>query len=432
MSAGAARVGAASHAVRRRCDEGRVAGMIDAIAAISDPGDGINRIAYTPAERRAHDLVAGWLRDLGAEIRIDAVGNTIAEFAGREPALPALGSGSHLDSVPEGGRFDGIAGVVAAIEAVRVTLADGEQLRHPLRIIAFAAEEGARFGQACLGSKAAAGMIVPADTHALVDLGGTTLAQAMAALGFDPERMAEAIWNPQDWAAFVELHIEQGRVLESEGIDIGIVDVISGSTRIRMDLTGRPSHTGGTPMDLRADALAAAAEIVLFAERVANDARHRGTRATVGQLTVKPNVVTTIPGHVRLTVDVRDVDSDRQRETALEIDREANDICVRRGIGRIARVVGDISPVVLPVRLRNVTIRAARAVDLPYRVLVSGASHDAQVMNAVTPSAMIFVPSRAGISHDCAEWTSASQIAHGADVLRAALALLDTELDRSA
>ena len=142
-----------------------------------------------------------------------------------------------------------------------------------------------------------------------------------------------------------------------------------------------------------------------------------------------PNVVTTIPGHVRLTVDIRDVDSDRQRETALEIDREAAEICARRGIGRTARVVGDISPVVLPVRLRNITIRAARAAGQAYRVLVSGASHDAQVINAVTPAAMIFVPSREGISHDCAEWTSASHIADGAGVLRESIALLDAELD---
>jgi allantoate deiminase len=412
-----------------RCDEGRIAQMLDAIAAISDTGPGINRLAYTHFEREAHALVAGWMTDAGASVRVDSVGNTIGTFAGSEPALGAIGTGSHLDSVPEGGQFDGIAGVVAAIEAVRIMNAEGAHLRHPLRIIAFASEEGARFGQACLGSKAVAGLLRLADADELRDLDGVTLADAMRGVGFDPERIAEAAWEASEWSAFVELHIEQGRVLESEGIGIGIVDLISGSTRVRMNLTGRPSHTGGTPMHLRADALVAAAEIVLAAERVATDPRHHGTRATVGQLTVKPNAVTTIPGAVRLTIDVRDVDSDRQRETALAMVREAMEVCGRRAIGFDARVIGDISPVVLPARLRDVTIRAARALGEPYRVLFSGASHDAQVINEIMPAAMIFVPSRDGISHDCDEWTSSSQIAAGADVLRGTIALLDAELD---
>jgi allantoate deiminase len=414
------------------CDEGRIAGMIDAIAAISDAGDGINRLCYTPFERRAHALAASWMTELGASVTVDAAGNTIGDFPGTEPDLPALGTGSHLDSVPEGGRFDGIAGVVCAIEAIRTLYASGQRLRHPLRIIAFAGEEGARFGQACLGSKAIAGLLSNEDAENLRDLDGISLADAMRAIGFDPARIGEAVWHSADWSAFVELHIEQGRVLETEGIGIGIVDVISGSTRIRMDLVGRPSHTGGTPMDVRADALAAAAEIVLLAERVATDAQHRGTRATVGQLTVKPNAVTTIPGHVRLTVDVRDVDSDRQRSTALQIVHEANDICLRRGVGMTPQLAGDISPVVLPVGMRDLTIRAAASLGRAYRVLISGASHDAQVINEIVPAAMIFVPSRDGISHDCAEWTSSTHLVDGADVLCAAIALLDTELEPAA
>jgi allantoate deiminase len=414
------------------CDESRIVGMLDAIAAISDAGDGINRICYTPTERRAHALVARWLEELGATVTVDAAGNTIGEFPGSEPDLPALGSGSHLDSVPEGGRFDGIAGVVCALEAFRTMSVNGLRLRHPLRIVAFAGEEGARFGQACLGSKAIAGLLGSDDVERLRDLNGISLADAMRSIGFDPARIGDAVWNGADWAAFVELHIEQGRVLETEGIGIGIVDVISGSTRIRMDLVGRASHTGGTPMDVRADALAAAAEIVLLAERVATDAQHRGTRATVGQLTVKPNAVTTIPGHVRLTVDVRDVDSDRQRSTALQIVREANDICLRRGVGMTPQLAGDISPVVLPVGMRDLTIRAAASLGRAYRVLISGASHDAQVINEIVPAAMIFVPSRDGISHDCSEWTSAAHLTDGADVLCAAIALLDAELQPAA
>ena len=166
MSALSTQPGSAT-AIIRRCDESRIAGMIDAIAAISDSGEGINRIAYTATERRAHELVAAGSASSERTCASTAWGNTIAEFAGREPALAAIGTGSHLDSVPHGGRFDGIAGVVAAIEAMRTMIEDGAQLRHPFRIIAFASEEGARFGQACLGSKAVAGMIATSDAHAL-------------------------------------------------------------------------------------------------------------------------------------------------------------------------------------------------------------------------------------------------------------------------
>lgn len=415
-----------------RADSSRIAMMLETISALSEDGDGVTRLAYTSLERKAHQLVAGWLHELGMSVRTDAAGNTIAEQPGSEPGRAAIGIGSHLDSVFSGGRFDGCAGVVAAVEAVRLLAEQEARLAHPLRVVVFAAEEGARFGQACLGSRAAAGLLGESELANLVDARGVTLGEAMSSVGLDAARVSEARWSRDDWAAFVELHIEQGRVLETQGIPIGAVDLISGSTRLQAEVIGQPSHTGGTPMGLRADALTAAAEIVLLAERIATDPRHRGTRATVGQLTVHPGNITTIPGQVRFSIDVRDTDSDRQRETATEIIRRARAVCDRRGVRLAIRMIGDSSPVVLPIWLRQLIGQVCVDSGIPYRVLTSGASHDSQMINKIVPAGMIFVPSRGGLSHVPEEWTSAADLARGTDVLARSILATDRLLVRLA
>lgn len=406
-------------------DTARISEMLDAIAAISKPGRGVTRLGYTDLERQAHELVGQWLRERGLDVHVDAMGNTIAELPGSEMSAPAIGTGSHLDSVPHGGIFDGIVGVVGAVEAVRLLTARPGRLRHPLRVVIFACEEGARFGQACVGSKGVAGQWTEESLSALTDADGMSLADAMRATGFDPSLAPTAAWDRDDWLAFLELHVEQGEVLESAAIPIGVADLISGSTRLLLEISGVASHTGGTPMALRHDALAAAAEIVLVAEDIATDARHRGTRATVGRLDVAPNSITTIPGRVSLVVDVRDVDSDRQRSTAAEIVRHAAAIGDRRGTQVRARLLSDASPAVLPVWLRNVVTAAATALGHPYRVMPSGASHDCQIVNRVVPSALLFVPSRGGLSHVPDEWTGVADIARGVNVLTRAILDLD-------
>jgi allantoate deiminase len=409
--------------------------MLEAIAKISDtPSEtaGVTRLAYTATEREAHALVGGWLSELGLAVRVDAVGNTIAELPGRVAGSAAIGTGSHLDSVPLGGAFDGIAGVVAAVECARLLVTGEVALDRPLRVCLFAAEEGARFGQACLGSKAVAGLLSDSAPTTLRDRDGVTLAEAMRGVGFDPGRLTEARWSRTDWAGFVELHIEQGAVLQEQGLPVGVVDLISGSTRLSCELLGRATHSGSTPMHLRADALAAAAEVVLLAEALATDARHRGTRATVGVLVAEPGSLTTIPGRVELTLDVRDVDSDRQRAAAAEIMRGAVEVCERRGVRFSARPIGDSSPVVLPIWMRQVVIEACARRGLRYRVLTSGASHDAQMVNRVAPTALIFVPSQDGLSHVRQEWTSSADLAVGTDLLVESVIGLDrrlTELD---
>lgn len=407
----------------------RLQSRIDQLARISRPGKGVSRLAYTDDERAAHDLVGQWFAEAGCTVATDPAGNTIAERAGTEQRLGALGTGSHLDSVYSGGVFDGIVGVVAGVEIAQLLHEAGANTRHPWRFVAFAGEEGARFGQACIGSKLAAGMTGLKELEALVDRDGITLSKAMDYLGFDPRQATTKPWTPRDWSAFLELHIEQGSVLERAGAEVGIVDMISGSTRLQFTLSGIPSHTGGTPMHGRADALAAASECVLISETLASDAEHRGTRATVGKLNVEPNSITTIPGRVTFSLDVRDIDADRQRAAASLIAQQTLEVCSRRGVRMELEVLADTSPVILPTLVREQASIAAQARENSYRVLTSGASHDTQMINTIMPTGLIFIPSRnGGLSHVPDEFSTNEDIATGTNVLLETLFNLDTRL----
>ncbi len=407
-------------------DPARIERALEDIARRSLPGAGITRWGYSQLEREAHELFAAHFRALGLECRTDAAGNTIATLPGTDPALAHLGTGSHLDSVPHGGRFDGIAGSVAAMEVARMLVHAGIRPRRSIRFVAFATEEGARFGQACLGSRMIAGLTSAEDLDALEDRDGVTAADALRGVGLDPACVHEARWHPGEVEAFIELHIEQGGILAASKTPIGVVDVISGSTRLAIDLTGTASHTGGTPMYQRADALAAAAAVVLTAERVANDNRHRGTRISVGKIDVEPGSITTIPGFCRVYVDVRDVDPRRQRDTANEVISAAHSIAQERGVGVTAKLLADTSPVTLPLAVQRHIVDAAASMGLGYRVMPSGASHDTQMIDRVCRGGMVFVPSlNGGVSHAPDEYSLATDIARGTDVLVRALLSID-------
>lgn len=406
----------------------RIAGSLQEFARLSEPGPGVSRLAYTSLERQAHQLFTEWMESVGCRVEVDAAGNTIATRPGTLVDAPAIGTGSHLDSVYNGGAFDGIVGVAAGVEIARLLNENQIQTLHPLRFVVFAGEEGARFGQACMGSRLAAGLTPLEDLQTLRDKNGVSIAEAMSMVGVSAEAAVAAQWDASDWAAFVELHVEQGSVLESTSNSIGAVDLISGSTRLQFTLTGRPSHTGGTPMRGRADALAAAAEGVLIAEALALDSAHRGTRATVGKLRVEPGSITTIPGLVELSLDVRDVDADRQREAAATIVRRLFAACKRRGVECEIRLLADTSPVILPVWVRQAVTESCRDLGFSYRVLSSGASHDAQMINTLIPTALVFVPSKDGLSHVPEEWTDAADLAAGVDVVAATLLKLDANL----
>jgi len=404
----------------------RVAEDIRRLATLgADPGGGISRLAFTTQEREAHDLIAEWMCQLDLDVRVDSFGNTYALRTGRNPSLPALAFGSHVDTVPNGGGYDGAVGTIGALQTMRMFHDNGWETEHSLLMVVFAAEEGARFGKPNLGSRAVVGELTREQMGQLRDANGSTLEGALQAAGLDPDRLGEARWAPGQIGAFLELHIEQGQVLESERKVIGLVDSIAGSTRLLFDIAGRAVHSGATPMRLRRDALAAAADLTLGIEAIANDHRHRTTVATVGKIEVWPNSITTIAGRTAVYADVRDVDSDRQREAANQIIQLARRLEEKRGVEINVTLLSDSSPTILPTWVRHVTSQVCDELGVPYRVMPSGAGHDASVVSSLVPAAMIFVPSQGGISHAPEEWSSPEDISVGITVLCRSLLALD-------
>jgi allantoate deiminase/N-carbamoyl-L-amino-acid hydrolase len=397
----------------------RIRERLAELAAIGgETGGGVTRLAYTEIEREAHGQFAAWARGDGASLSVDAAGNSVAVF---QEGTPYFLIGSHLDTVVHGGRYDGAAGVVAALEVG----ASVGALGHGVRVVAFAGEEGARFGRPTLGSSFAAGLLGETALGALHDAEGTTLLAAAAELGLNPAEVDA--WIGRDVACFFELHIEQGRQLEAGAARIGLVDAIAGSVRVHLQLTGRADHSGATPMRMRADALAAASELVLAVEETGR--RHRSTVATVGRLQIEPNNVTTIPGQVTLWVDVRDIDPDVQRRAARHIVDAAAEIAERRHLRTTTELLSDQPPIVLPAWPRAILYDECRARGLSYRVLSSGAGHDAAVVARRAPAAMVFIPCVDGVSHSPRELASPEDIALATQVMCSTLRRTDEILD---
>jgi hydantoinase/carbamoylase family amidase len=404
-----------------KADPRRIARFLREVGEVgADPRGGWSRPAFGPEEREAHAVFERWATDLGLTTSTDAIGNTFGELAG-EASGPALLVGSHLDTVPQGGNFDGVAGVAAALEVARLLVESGG-LSRPYRAVVFSGEEGARFGAPCIGSRVATGDFTTDTLRTLTDRGGCSVLERAAEVGLRPTNAAEAVWSQSSVSAFLELHIEQGRVLETRGRTLGVVDAIAGSTRIELAFSGNTDHSGATPMLLRHDALVGASELVVEAERRASS--HRTAVATVGDLDVEPGSFTTVPGSARLSLDVRDVDSERQRELAEELLDAATRIAARRGLELSAVLISDQSPVVLHKPVREQLAHAAHERKVPFCVLPSGATHDTAHVAKAAPAGMIFVPSRQGVSHAPDEWSSVEDIARGVEVMASAIRAL--------
>jgi N-carbamoyl-L-amino-acid hydrolase len=390
----------------------------------TDSAGGVTRLAYSEPDVAARELVATWLRDGGASTRIDAAGNLVAELPGSDPALPVLATGSHLDTVVHAGPLDGAYGVVAAVEVVDRVVASGRPLRHPLRVVAFSNEEGARGTPGMVGSHAIAGRPHPVDT---VDDAGCTLASRIRHVGGDPAAVGQAAWPATSVAAFFELHVEQGPVLERAGATIGVVTGVTGRVNVEVEVIGAARHAGTTPMDDRRDALVAAARVVLAVHELPSAG---GVRvATAGRITVEPGVRNVVPGSACVSVELRDDDG-------AGLDRgfaalEARCRAIARTTGCEVRVVRGptVEPVPTSPELRHCVRDAARELGLATIDVVSGAGHDAQVLAAIGPVVLIFVPSVDGISHAPGERTEDADLVAGAEVLYAALRLADSRLD---
>lgn len=391
------------------------------------PGKGVTRLAFTPADTEARAYVSRRMAEAGMEVRTDPLGNIIGVYNPARASGPAIAIGSHIDTVPEGGQYDGALGVLAGIEVVR-TLRDAEfQPRHPLWVVSFADEEGARFGTGLMGSRAIIGELDVEELKAATDLDGITAYQAMQEVKLNPNEIGQVRWREGDLRAYLELHIEQGGMLESHQESIGIVEGIVGICRFDVTYVGRPNHAGTTPMGLRRDALVAAAQAVLAVREAATDAGDENTVATVGFLQVVPGAVNVVPGLVRFSVEIRDI----QQET---IERVAHETVARlTAIARQSRVEVSFStrrlvpPVVLNQTLTDYLEEATQRVGLKYRRMVSGAGHDAMSVSAVAPAAMLFVPSQRGISHSPEEYTAPDDCAAGAQVLLETVVSLDSQ-----
>jgi len=408
-----------------RIDGARLLSRLAELGAIgaTDRG-GVTRLAYSGEDVAARNLVASWMVEAGLATRVDAAANLIGSSGGPD-AHEALVMGSHLDTVVDGGRLDGAYGVVAAIE-VATTLAEaGHELGHELCVIAFGDEEGANGTPGMLGSLAVVGAVDEVELERLDDAGVRVGARLFAA-GGDPDHITRAAWSAGSIAAYLELHIEQGPVLDRRDLPIGVVEAITGRGTVEVTVHGTANHAGTTPMELRSDAMSAAAEVVLAVERLATDGLVRV--ATAGHLRLTPNVRNVVAGEAVLGLDLRDVDNARI-DAAIEVLRDqVAAIAVRRGLE--IEVVEGQSVTAMPCDPALIAdiAAAASALSLPTMAMPSGAGHDAQVIATMAPIGMIFVPSRDGISHNPAEHTDPEALVAGADVLLQALVAADDRL----
>ncbi|MBX6351470.1 MAG: Zn-dependent hydrolase [Clostridia bacterium] len=407
-----------------------LAARLAALAEIgADPGGGLTRLAYTEPERAAHALVAGWMRRAGLAVYEDAVGNLFGRWLapGADPEAPPVWAGSHLDTVSHGGRFDGAAGVVAALSAVERLSASRARLARPVEVVAFVGEEGSRF-PGLLGSRAVALGLTQADLEAR-DADGIPLRDALSAWGFDPARAGEAHRPPGSVSAYLELHIEQGPVLERAGFAVGLVTGIAGPLELEGEVVGRADHAGTTPMDERRDSLLAVAELALCAERLARESSPQ-TVATVGRVDVSPGAANVVPGRALFTLDLRDVDLARRDRVEARLRQAFSEILVRRGLEGSFRQLLRVDPVPVPESTRALLGRAARRAGVAYLELPSGAAHDAMLMARLCPAGMIFVRSLGGRSHAPDEETREGDLLAGTEVLFEALRELagDAEL----
>lgn len=399
---------------------------IETLATFIEPNTaGWTRRAFSPAFLAGREWLARQMRDAGLMVTIDAAGNLIGRCAGTHE-YPALVIGSHTDTVPGAGRFDGMLGVLAGIALVRALTLTGRRLRHPLEIVDFLAEEPTPFGVACIGSMGFAGALDPA-ALARRDEHGRTLAEALIVVGGRPDELAMAARAPGSLAAYLELHIEQGPVLEAAGIALGAVHGIVGIRRATVRITGRPDHAGTTPMTLRHDALAAAAEIVLAVERAARALPD--AVATVGVMRVSPSQANVVPAAVELTIEIRHLDWAAVEHMWDSVATTVQTACASRGATATIEYAGDVAPMRTPSWLAQTIADVCTTIAPGAPTLASGAGHDGSWVGQIAPSGMIFVRSLAGRSHCPEEYSSPEDIALGAQALAQTLLRLDQQLD---
>ncbi len=391
--------------------------LVETLGRIGEqPGGGIVRHVYDPAWRAALDQLAAWMRDAGLDVKQDAVGNLFGRIEGDSPRT--VMTGSHIDTVVLGGRYDGGLGILSALAALRSLKQHLGKPRRSLEMVALCEEEDSRFHSNFWGTRGMLGLIEEAELSELTDAAGMSIGDAMREVGLPAEHVRDAVRTDVD--AFVELHIEQGRILYDEQLPLGIVDAITGLYRFRVSLEGRTDHAGTTPMDLRRDPLQAAAQFATEMTKLVADVG-RPAVVTNGWWDVRPGAWNIVPGHVEFSVDLRHPDEAVKQQLASEIRRLGQEITARRGISIGYDVASDVRPMPMDAAVKAELQAAADACGVRWIPMVSGAGHDSQVMATGVPTAMLFVPSVDGRSHSAAEYTSPEDAARGATVLAVAL-----------
>lgn len=393
----------------------------------STPGVGITRVLFTEEEIAGRSYIKRRMLEIGLAVREDVMGNIFGSLEGSEPALPEVWTGSHIDTVLHGGEFDGTIGVIGGLEALRLIKESGIPHRRTLSVVVFTSEEPTRFGMGCLGSRALAGALTRENLSTLIDREGESLESLLLRLGYDLSQYESVKRAKSDVHGFVELHIEQGAVLESLKIGIGVVTTISAPTDLNIKVKGRQGHAGATPMSMRNDALAAAAEIILKLEAIATADENPSTVATVGKLSVYPGASNVIPGAAEFTIDIRSSDFESKARLLEQLRLFFAQLAADRGVEIAVEMICHDQPMKADARIVKAIAAACDDLGVRYHSMVSGAYHDAMMVARFAPIGMIFVPSRGGISHDPQEWSDYSDIATGTDILAKALLKLSND-----
>ncbi|MDO0822180.1 Zn-dependent hydrolase [Desulfosporosinus nitroreducens] len=379
-----------------------------------NPDGGITRLAFTKEDRQAIKMVEALMKEAGLAVHEDEVGNLIGRKEGEDSNAPAVLIGSHLDSVFNGGIFDGSLGVLAGIEVLQSMKENGISTKHPIEVYVFRDEEGCRFNFSLLGSRGMSGTL-KLENLEYRDNEGISLAKAMKSCGMNPKEFFKASRRPDEIKAYLELHVEQGKVLECENLQVGVVTGIASSLRLMVTVTGKADHAGATPMNLRFDALAAAAQIIGVVEK-----ETRATKSavgTVGQIHAYPGGINIIPGRVEFTVDLRDVSIKVAQQLEKSILSQAEDICTQRGLKLEVDFLQRVPPAPCSPEIIDTIAESCRELGIKELHLPSGAGHDAMQVVNLCPIGMIFVRSQNGISHHPAEWSTPEDCTAGAKVL---------------
>ena len=403
----------------------RLQSQIDELAGISAaPAPIVTRVLFSEADMLGRDYVKQLCRENHLELREDTVGNIFARWAGSDPALAPVATGSHIDAIPNAGRYDGVVGVLGAIEALRALREVGFQPRRSLELIIFTAEEPTRFGLGCLGSRLLAGALSLEKAAALRDPAGASLEQLRAQAGFGGASLDQVKLAKGCYAGFVELHIEQGPLLEQAAIPLGVVEKIAAPSSLRVQLTGVGGHAGAMLMPWRHDAGLAGAEIALAVEQAALNSGSPDTVGTTGVFRIEPGAVNSVPCRAWLEIDLRDTQLNTRDGALVKIETAVKTICERRGVQFVIERVNVDAPAICDARLVETVVAMAGKLNLPVKKMISRAYHDSLFMAQICPTTMIFIPSRGGVSHRPDEYSSPEQVQQGAQVLALTLAAL--------